>query len=355
MRFYDMLQLDPTVLKPKIKAAETAQQRRRIQSAMVLRSFLIVAFAIAFIAPLSAIFGSENTPMAVVIFCALLGIRFVDFGYCITDSLRNLAIVFLLLFAAPVMASHLHPLLGFFIDCGAFFTILLMCCDKPEMGNGGIYSFAYVFLSGNPVEGELLFSRFLLTLLGFLLCGGILFMKHRHKNTEVRFLHIASKFDWLREESRWQVRMALGTSCMLCLGRFIGLERFMWAGFACASLLCSYPTTVDVKERFRDRIVGVLTGSLLFAVIYSLVPTSMRTLLGPIGGFCLGFCTQYRYKTVMNCFGALMLAAGLYGIEGAVLLRVFDNIVGVVFGYGFLFLFQYLVEKTTPEAQASNS
>ena len=34
----------------------------------------------------------------------------------------------------------------------------------------------------------------------------------------------------------------------------------------------------------------------------------------------------------MNCFGALMLAAGLYGIEGAVLLRVFDNIVGVIFG-----------------------
>ena len=57
----------------------------------------------------------------------------------------------------------------------------------------------------------------------------------------------------------------------------------------------------------------------------------------------------------MNCFGALMLAAGLYGIEGAVLLRVFDNIVGVIFGYGFLLLFQYLVEKTTPEAQASNS
>ena len=289
MRFYDMLQLDPAVLKQKINDAETIQERRRIQFSLVLRSFLIVAFAIAFIAPLSAIFGSANTPMAVVIFCAMLGIRFVDFGYCISDSLRNLAIIFLLMFAAPVMASHLNPLLGLFVDCGAFFTILLMSCEKPELGNGGIYSFAYVFLSGNPVEGDLLFSRFLLTLLGFLLCGSILFVKHRHKNADVRFVHVASKFDWLREESKWQLRMAIGASCMLCVGRFIGLERFMWAGFACASLLCSYPTTVDVKERLRDRILGVVTGSVLFAVIYSLIPVSLHTVLGPIGGFCLGF------------------------------------------------------------------
>ena len=58
---------------------------------------------------------------------------------------------------------------------------------------------------------------------------------------------------------------------------------------------------------------------------------------------CLGFCTDYRYKTAMNCLGALMLGAGIYGIQGAVVLRIADTLLGVTFGLAFAALLHRLV------------
>lgn len=45
----------------------------------------------------------------------------------------------------------------------------------------------------------------------------------------------------------------------------------------------------------------------------------------------------------MNCFGALMLGVGIYGIQGAVLLRIFDTLLGGTFGLIFATLFHRLV------------
>lgn len=44
----------------------------------------------------------------------------------------------------------------------------------------------------------------------------------------------------------------------------------------------------------------------------------------------------------MNCFGALMLGAGIYGLHGAVLLRIVDTILGVTFGLVFAAVFHRL-------------
>lgn len=345
MRFYDALQLDPAVLKPKIRAAETVLERRKLQIALVLRSALIVAFAIALISPVSTLFGAENTPMAVALFCILLGIRFVDFSYCIKDSMVNLAITFLLLLIAPVVADHANPFLAVLIHFSAFFTILLMTCHVPEMGNGGLYSFAYIYLTGNPVTGILFWKRALLTLLGYLLCGAILFVKHRKKNSSVRFVQVVRQFHLSNKKSRWQFRMALGVSLVLTLGNWLQVERFMWMGFACGTLLSAYPYVTNVRERVFQRILGAVAGSLIFFAISVATPKEFHSILGPLGGFCLGFCTDYRYKTAINCLGALMLASGLYGIEKAVTLRIFDTLLGVIFGSIFIFLHSQLVDR----------
>lgn len=117
----------------------------------------------------------------------------------------------------------------------------------------------------------------------------------------------------------------------------------MWMGFACASLLSEYPYSGNPLPRFRQRIIGAVAGSFAFYLLYLIIPESMHSLLGPLGGLCLGFCTDYRYKTAMNCFGALMLGVGIYGIQGAVLLRIFDTLLGGTFGLIFATLFHRLV------------
>ena len=76
MKFYDALQMHPAILKRNIALCQTRQEKAYYWTAMAVRSVLIVAFAIVFISLLSGIFGSDNTPLAVALFCMMLGPRF---------------------------------------------------------------------------------------------------------------------------------------------------------------------------------------------------------------------------------------------------------------------------------------
>ncbi len=345
MKFYDKLQLDPKELKKLIKDSSSSKEKIELISAMVLRSILLVLFAIVFISTLSTIFGSENSPMAVVIFCILLAIRFVDFGYCIKDELIILSIVFLILLISPTIAFSVCPLLGFFINLVSFFTILLITCDKPEMGNGGLFSFAYIYLCGNTVYGEAFIQRCYLTLICLILCGIVFYIKHKDKNKEIRFIEKNKNTNFKDFKYHWMIRMAIGISTMLLVGVIFEIERFMWAGFACGSLLSVYSTSSKIKERFMQRLIGAIAGVIVFLLIYNLLPKDLHSMIGPLGGFCLGFCVDYKYKTALNCLGALFIACGIYGLEHSLFLRVSDTIIGLLFGFLFIYIYERFVLK----------
>ena len=345
MSFYQSLQMDPSVLKKRIAQCETVREKTFYWAAIAIRSVLIVAFAIVFISLLSGLFGQENTPLAVAVFCIMLGIRFVNFEYCIRDSLITLAIALAILVFAPSLAGIAPPILVPFIHFVGFFALLYITAQRPELGNGGLYSFAYVYLTGNPVYGVTLEKRALLALVGYAICGLILWAKHRHTHGDIRFHHLILKFDVKNPVILWQLRMAVGVSLILTAGQVFGVPRFMWMGFACASLLSEYPYSSNTLPRFWQRIIGVLVGSGLFLIVYQITPEVFHSLMGPLGGLCLGFCTDYRYKTAMNCFGALMLAAGIYGVQAAVFLRIIDTILGICFGTVFALIFHKLIAK----------
>lgn len=352
MKFYDALQLDPSILKRKIAASDARREKTYYWLAIAVRSVLIVAFAIVFISLLSGVFGADNTPLAVALFCMMLGIRFVNFEYCIGDSLVTLAAVLAILVLVPSAAAVLPPVLLIPLHFAAFFALLCMTTQRPEMGNGGLYSFAYIYLAGNPVMGEALVRRGLLALVGYLICGAILFATHRDQHRATRFHHVVRRFDLSVPVHLWQLRMALGVSLVLSAGQTFGVERFMWMGFACASLLSEYPYSGNTFTRFWQRIVGAVAGSCGFFVLYLLTPEAFHEWMGPLGGLCLGFCTDYRYKTAMNCFGALMLGAGIYGLQGAVVLRIVDTLLGVTFGLAFAAIFHRLAAvRVLPAAE----
>ena len=159
MKFYDALQLDPAILKRKSAACGAKREKAYYWAAMAARSVLIVSFAIVFISLLSNLFGADNTPLAVALFCMMLGIRFVNFEYCAGDSLLTLAAALAILVLAPSAAAAAPAVLLIPLHFGAFFALLYITTQRPEMGNGGLYSFAYIYLTGNPVFGEALLRR----------------------------------------------------------------------------------------------------------------------------------------------------------------------------------------------------
>lgn len=354
MEFYQALQMDPSVLKRRIFQCHTGKEKLFYWTAMAVRSVLIVAFAVLFISVLSRMFGQENTPLAVALFCILLGIRFVNFEYCIGDSLVTLAVGMCILLAVPSAAAVVPSFVALLLHFVCFFILLYITTQRPELGNGGLYSFAYVYLTGNPVYGASFEKRAMLAVLGFFFCGVVLYRKHRKAHAKIRFHQVVQRFDLHNPVHLWQLRMALGVSLILTAGQFFDVERFMWMGFACASLLSEYPYSPNITSRFWQRIIGVFAGSGAFFAVFHVLPQAFHPLLGPLGGFCLGFCTDYRYKTAMNCFGALMLAAGIYGLEDAVALRIADTVIGAVFGMIFAFLFHILIGMKFSTAKQRN-
>lgn len=124
MKFYDALQLDPAILKRKIAACDEKKEKAYYWFAMSVRSVLIVAAAIIFISLLSSVFGADNTPMGVVLFCMILGIRFVNFEYCVKDSLVTLLAVLAILVLAPSAAAVIPEI---FFDSAALCCLFLLC------------------------------------------------------------------------------------------------------------------------------------------------------------------------------------------------------------------------------------
>ena len=74
-----------------------------------------------------------------------------------------------------------------------------------------------------------------------------------------------------------------------------------------------------------------IVGSLLFVVLYLALPESMYPYIGMIGGIGVGYSAGYAWQTAFNTFGALSIAAGLFGMKNAVLLRIGANIFGSVY------------------------
>ena len=69
-----------------------------------------------------------------------------------------------------------------------------------------------------------------------------------------------------------------------------------------------------------------ILGSLIFVVLYLVLPKSMYPYIGIIGGIGVGYSAGYAWQTVFNTFGALSIASNLFGMTGAVILRIGANV-----------------------------
>ena len=100
---------------------------------------------------------------------------------------------------------------------------------------------------------------------------------------------------------------------------------------------------------------GVVIGSPLFYLFSWFVPTEYRFLFGPLAGICIGFSNKYIVDSALNCFGALLLAESVYGMGGSAILRIWDNLLGVVFAVIFTALFSYLADHTLTKTKEVGS
>ncbi len=351
-KYYNSLKMEPDKILEKLKASDKLSEKFFYGFVFATRAVIIFAFCVLFVSTLTHFFGEENQPLGVVLVVMVLTLRFVHFGYCITDTLINLAIMLAVFTFAPALSLVAPAWSVFFIHIIAMFILLLVACQKPQMGLGGLFGFSYCYLVGNAVTGELLVQRSEMALVGFIICGAIMVYEHRHKDRKVRFRHLLFSFDFKSAVSQWQVRMAVGVGFILALGQVLNIPRFMWMGFACSTMLARFPLSKNTHERFIERIIGIVVGSVGFMILCLIFPNMSMDLIGMLGGIVLGYFARYTWKTIIICFGALSVAAPLYGVVGASIMRIVNNVFGAVFAMLYARFYDWLmVRRMVPQEE----
>lgn len=206
------------------------------------------------------------------------------------------------------------------------------------------------------MNGEALASRCALALLLWLACSAVLLHKHHGKFQNVRLYDMLAAFSVSSAKGLWQIRLSAGVAMALLIGELAGLPRGVWVGYACMSVLLPFGEAgTSLPMRALQRIGGVVVGSLLYAGFSLVVPAGSRILFGPIAGICMGFPSKYMVNNSLNCFGALLLAESVYGVSGSVTLRIYDNMIGVLFAVCCTVLFSLLERRaSSDEAPATN-
>lgn len=159
---------------------------------------------------------------------------------------------------------------------------------------------------------------------GMVLCMIIFYKNQKNRPYRRSFPDLFREFDLHSARGRWYLKLTLIVSSAMLIVSLLGLPRAMWAGIACMSVCL--PFTDDCIARSGKRWQFNIVGCVLFIALYLILPESMYPYIGMIGGIGVGYSAGYAWQTAFNTFGALSIAAGLFGMPMAVALRVGLNV-----------------------------
>ena len=213
-----------------------------------------------------------------------------------------------------------------------------------------IHVLGYLLLYGYDVTGKMYLLRLAGLAVGALLTGIVFYRNHKHVTYKRSWKDLLREFDLHSMRTRWQLSVTFGVSTVILLAGLLHIPRAMWAGIAAMSVIL--PFHEDVKTRVKGRIPGNVIGGIVFLLVYPILPKSFYPYIGVVGGIGVGFSATYGWQAVFNSFGAMAIAVSILGVEGAVFFRIFNNILGAVYGLLFNHVFQYSVSKIDePAAQ----
>ena len=324
MTFYQELQLSSTGSKQLIKNTTDKKEKTRHILIYNFKVYLVVAFCFLVVTAFSMIFGNDNSVPGVVVLLAILVLRQADFGIKTTHGLISIAGIFAILIVGPRLSNIVDPLTAFLINIVCIFLLMMFGCHNVIMYNHSTFVLGYLLLQGYDVAGKSYQLRVVSLVVGMLICMGIFYKNQKNRPYRRTFKDLFREFDVRSARNQWYLKLTLIVSSAMLIVSLLGLPRAMWAGIACMSVCL--PFTEDGKMRAVDRGVFNIAGCALFLVLYLILPESGRSMIGIIGGIGVGYSAGYKWQTVFNTFGALAIAASLFGLPMALLLRTGINV-----------------------------
>ena len=329
MTFYQELQLSSTGSKQLIRNTAEPKEKRRHILIYNFKVYLVMAFCVAVVTLFTRLTGSDNSVVGVTVLLAVLVLRQADFGIRTSHGLLSIAGIFGILMTAPRIANMLSPLPAFAVNAVAILLLMTLGCHNVIMYNHSTFVLGYLLLLGYDVTGAAYVKRVEGLVAGMILCMVVFYKNQKNRPYRRTFPDLFREFDMTSARTRWYLKLTFIVSSAILIMNLLGLPRAMWAGIACMSVCL--PFTDDCVARSGKRWQFNIIGCLLFIVLYLVLPESMYPYIGMIGGIGVGYSAGYAWQTVFNTFGALSIAAGLFGMPAAVALRIGANVFGALY------------------------
>jgi len=338
MNFYEAMQLGTCDLKPLIKATKDEKLKKKYVKALIVKNFACILFCIAVVTFFNNTFGVENAIVGVVTVIALMTFRFSNFDFKTGQSAMAMLCIFAIFIISPCLATMVNPLTGSIINFVSMMVIVVLSCHKVALSNQSTLILSYLLLYGYKINDINAYTnRVYALVLGGIIVAGIFYYKHRKIEFDNSFSDIIKDINFNSERTKWQLKLALGVTTVILIGEILNSPRVMWIALACMSVL--QPDKEKIKYRSKIRYIFSIIGCLMFASVYLILPQEYRIYAGLLGGIMVGFSGKYSWQTSFNSFGALAAAVPIFGLSGAIIIRITSNIIGVIYSqiYGNAF------------------
>ena len=298
-------------------------------------NFFILLFIIAFINVFTSIFGADNNLIGVTAITAILMFLGRDIGYKTKDSI--LVTIFLFAFVGVVtsISRHVNLVFVFVISLVSIFTIMYLTF-QPHIDFKLYLPFMllYVFLDGNPVK-----DSYILRILGCIV-GGILVAltmylttKKKEEKSELYVKDILKeKIDVHSDRFIFSIKMAIGISIAIIIGRLLNVEKMTWISIVTLSITQS--NFSDSKTRIKQRFISTLMGILVFVFLFEILQLEKHL---PIVTFILGyiytFAKDYDVKMIFVAINDLISTMAIYHTPISILTRLLLFTIGIIIAY----------------------
>lgn len=333
MTFYKELQLNQSGSKELIRNSEKNIEKLRHISIYLFKIFITIVFCMAVVMSYTKIFGTDNSIVGVVVLLFVLVFRNADLGIQTSHAIPSLIAIFLILAVGPRLSNMTNIYIALLINFVSIFLLMILGCYNMMMFNQSTLVLGYLLLYGYDVNGSSYINRLFGLALGALITSIIYYRNHHDKTYDIKLKTLFEEFSMNADRTKWQLSLTIGVSSILFFAGLINLPRPMWAGIAVMSIMV--PFSEHQKKRTKDRIWGNILGSLIVFIIYKYSPDFIYSNIGIIGGIGVGLSATYGFQSVFNTFGAISIAATILGFPAAVFYRIFNNILGSI--YGLLF------------------
>lgn len=329
MTFYQELQLNQAGSKNYIAGFKDPKEKAKHIGIYLFKIIITNAFCILFMTLFSIIFGKENSIAGLALLMSIMAFRFSDFGIRTSHAVLCVFAVFGIFAVGPKMANLVPAGYAFVINLTCIMFLMILGSHNVVMFNHSTFVLSYLLLQGYDVSGDAYKLRLAGLFTGAVVTSVILYRNHKQMTYKRSLKSLFQEFDLSSTRTRWQIRLTFGVSSALFIASVLGVPKGYWMGIAAMSV--TMPFRKDLTERVKFRSIGTLAGSALFILIYFLLPESLHSYIGIIGGIGTGLSAHYGWQCIFNACGALSTAISDIGLKYAIVFRIFNNLFGIAY------------------------